>query len=89
LAARYQIGASALHVPLHDPASAGRLTALYDTFSDTPVARWADISLSAEDIIALINVRILSQSLGLPPDEIMGRTSTAASFVELYAQLIR
>jgi hypothetical protein len=89
LSDRYQIGARALHVAIHDSASAGRLGPLYQSFRDTPVDRWADIRLSSEDVVALVNVRVLSQSLGLPPDEIMRRTSTSGSFVELYAQLIR
>lgn len=88
LAARYQIGAPALHVPLHDPASAGRLGSLYETFRETPVEGWGGISLSSEDIVALVNVRVLSQSLGLSPDEIMRRTASTTSFVELYSQLI-
>ena len=89
LSARYQIGAPALHVSLNDPASAGRLAALYDTFRDTPVERWGGIPLSSEEIVALVNVRVLSQSLGLPPDDIMRRTADTTSFVELYSQLIR
>ena len=89
LADRYQIGARALHVPLHDAGAAGRLAPLYDAFRDTPVDRWGDIRLSAEDIIALVNVRVLSQSLGLRPDEIMRRTADSSSFVEIYSQLIR
>jgi hypothetical protein len=88
LAARYRIGPQALHVPLHDPSSAGRLDSLYAAFRDTPVDRWGSISLSSEDIVALVNVRVLSQSLGLSPDEIMGRTANTSSFVELYAQLL-
>lgn len=89
LSQRYQIGAHALHVPIHDPAAAGRLEALYVTFRDTPVDRWGDIQLSSDDIVALVNVRVLSQSLGLPSDDIMRRTANAQTFVELYAQLIR
>jgi hypothetical protein len=89
LSARYQIGARALHVPLHDASSAGRLSGLYDQFRDTPVDRWGEIRLSSEDIVALVNVRVLSQSLGLTSDEVMRRTATATSFVELYGQLIR
>jgi len=89
LSERYQIGVRALHVPLHDPASAGRLSVLYDRFRETPVERWGEISLSEEDIIALVNVRVLSQSLGLASDEVMRRTATTTSFVELYSQLIR
>jgi hypothetical protein len=89
LSQRYQIGARALHVPLHDPSAAGRLAGLYDTFGSTPVDQWADIPLSSEDIVALVNVRVLSQSLGLSPDDIARRTAGAGSFVELYSQLIR
>ena len=89
LSARYQIGVPALHVPLRDPSSAGRLSGLYESFSETPVERWGDIRPSSEDIVALINVRVLSQSLGLQPDDVMSRTTTETSFIELYAQLLR
>ena len=88
LTARYRIGAQALHVPLHDPSAAGRLGPLYATFRDTPVERWSSIGLSSEDVVALVNVRVLSQSLGLPPDDIMRRTANTGSFVDLYAQLL-
>jgi hypothetical protein len=88
LSARYQIGARALHVPIHDTAATGRLGPLYATFSETPVDRWGTIPLSSEDIVALVNVRVLSQSLGLPPDDIMRLTADTLSFVELYARLI-
>jgi len=89
LSVRYQIGAPALHVPLQDPASAGALSTLYVTFRDTPVDRWDEIHPSAQEIVALVNVRVLSQSLGLSPDDIMRRTADTMSFVELYSQLIR
>jgi hypothetical protein len=89
LSARYQIGARALHVPVHDMRATGRLGPLYATFRDTPVDRWGDIPLSSDDIVALVNVRVLSQSLGMSPDEIMRRTAGTSSFVELYAQLLR
>jgi hypothetical protein len=88
LAKRYGIGANALHVPLADPASAGVLASVYERFRDTPVAQWTSISLSSADIVALVNVRVLSQSLGVPPDDIMRRTGTVPTFVELYAQLL-
>ncbi len=41
------------------------------------------------DIVALVNVRVLAESLGMRPEEITRRTDSAATFVELYAQLIR
>ena len=88
LARRYDIGASALHVPLRDQSSAGALAAVYKQFSDTPVDQWGGITLSSSDIVTLVNVRVLSQALGVPPDDIMRRTGTAPTFVDLYAQLL-
>lgn len=89
LAASYNIGANALHVPLSDPAAAGVLIPAYERFRDTPVADWAGVRLEEREIIALVNVRVLSEALGVAPDEIARRTGSSASFVELYAQLLR
>lgn len=89
LATSYGIGANALHVPLRDPGSAGALRPLYERFAATPVAQWASIALSDADVVALVNVRVLSQALGVPADEVARRTGTTASFVELYARLLR
>lgn len=85
----YNIGANSLHVPLRDPAAAGSLTPAYERFRDTPVPQWAAVQLSDGDIIALVNVRVLSQSLGVAPDDIARRTGTTATFVELYGRMLR
>lgn len=89
LAHRYGIGAAALHVPLRDASSAGALELLYQRFVATGPDEWAAIPLDEDQIISLVNVRVLSQALGLPPEEIARRTSATLSFVELYAQLVR
>ncbi len=89
LAERYRIEARALHVPLPDRASAGTLAQVYERFRETPVAEWSTIRLGGADIVALVNVRVLAQSLGMRPEEIMQRTGSTATFVELYAQMIR
>ena len=89
LAARYQVGASALHVPVRDNAPAGTLQNAYARFRSTPVADWHSIQLSDSDIVGLVNVRVISQSLGLPAEQVMAGTDSAGSFVELYTQLKR
>lgn len=89
LAASYNIGANALHVPLRDIGSAGELTAAYGRFRDTPVAQWGTIRLEEREIIALVNVRVLSDALGVAPDDIARRTGSVRTFAELYAQLLR
>ena len=89
LAENYRIGGQVLHVPLSDPAAAGSLTHVYERFGEVPVSEWSSIRLTGDDIITLVNVRVLSDSLGLPPDEIMRHTASTGSFVELYRQLLR
>jgi hypothetical protein len=88
LARSYGIGASSLHVPLRDDPSEGALGATYERFRDTPVAQWSTIPLSDADIVALVNVRVLSSALGIPPDEV-AQEAGSGSFVELYARLLR
>jgi hypothetical protein len=89
LAERFGVAASALHVPLSDPASAGALAAVYERFRAIPMDQWSGMRLEATEIVALVNVRVLSQALGVRPDEIARRTGSARTFVELYAQFLR
>ncbi|HET9949641.1 MAG TPA: hypothetical protein VFQ22_12010 [Longimicrobiales bacterium] len=89
LADRYGVRANTLHVPVRDPSSAGAFSGLYQRFQSTPVGQWTSIPLTDEDIIALVNVRVLSSATGVSPDDILRRTSVTSNFVDLYAQLLR
>lgn len=89
LVARYRIGASALHVPVRDQAPTGSLSAAYDRFRQVPVDQWRTIALSDADVVALVNVRVIAQTLGLSAEDVIGRTGSVSSFVELYWQLSR
>lgn len=89
LSSRYGVGPNALHIPLPDQASAGRLQSAYDRYRQTPTAEWGGLTLLDDDIVALVNVRLLSQTLGLSPAEVLDRAGTSASFVEIYGRLIR
>jgi hypothetical protein len=44
--------------------------------------------LESDEIVALVNVRVLAQALGVEPDVVARRTGSM-SFVELYAQFLR
>lgn len=88
LARRYQVGPAQLHVPLARSPSAGLLSAVYQQYQGTPVAEWGQITLEDEDIVTLINVRVLSSTLGMRPDEVLARRVQASSFVDVYARII-
>lgn len=89
LAERYRVRASALHVPVPDDSPTGRLEGAYRRFRSTPVGEWGTITLSDDEIVALVNVRVISQSLGIPAERVLAQTASASTFVELYARLRR
>ena len=89
LAERFGVGANVLHVPVRDPASAGMLSAAYQRFASTPMDRWSMVTLDGREIVALVNVRVLAQALGIEPDVVASRSGSTASFVELYALFLR
>jgi hypothetical protein len=86
--ARYRIGAEVLHLPLPDRSSAGRLAAAYRQFRSVSVEEWSGVRLSDDDIVALVNVRVLSQTLGRSPEEILARADGSRAFFELYLDFI-
>jgi hypothetical protein len=88
LAQRFGVGANALHVPLNNPAASGALAPLYQRFAATPVEQWPTLRLEGADIVALVNVRVLSQALGVEPDQVARRTGTVPTFVELYGTFL-
>lgn len=89
LAQRYRIGPAALHVPVRDDAPAGTLAEAYEHYRSTQVSDWGSIRLTDADIIALVNIRVISQSLGVPAERVLANTTSAGSFVQLYANLKR
>ncbi|MDH3424817.1 MAG: hypothetical protein OEN00_17595, partial [Gemmatimonadota bacterium] len=75
--------------PISDEVPAGRLETAYRQYRSTPVAEWTTIRLTDDDIIALVNVRFISQSLKLPAERVLANTVGMVSFVELHARLRR
>jgi hypothetical protein len=75
-------------VPIPEQSSAGEIATLYQQYRSTPESRWADIQLESAEIVALINVRILAQTLGISPAEVLAQSETADSFVKLFGELI-
>lgn len=89
LSVRYGVGADAYHVPVPESSNAGPLAALYEAYRSTPPTQWGGIRLRAEDIVVLVNVRVLAQTLGIQPAAILEQANPATTFVELYGRLIR
>lgn len=89
LAERYRVTATALHVPAPDDAPAGSLSGIYETYRSTPVAEWGSIRVSDRDVVGLVNVRLISQALRLPAEQVLALAGSTPTYVELYAELKR
>ncbi len=88
LCRRYKVEAAQLHVPLSDAASAGPLAKVYARYRELPPDRWNEIELTDQDILTLVNVRLLAQTLRMSPARVLSAASGGGSFVAVYASLI-
>ena len=89
LISRYRVSPSALHVPIRDDAQAGVLAAAYGHFRSTPVGEWNNVPLADHEIVGLVNVRVISQVLGLSAEQVAAASGSTPSWVQLHAQLRR
>ncbi|HSG09162.1 MAG TPA: hypothetical protein VLA36_12450 [Longimicrobiales bacterium] len=88
LVVRYGLDASHFHVPLPDQAQAGVLAEAFRRYRSLPANRWSEVALSDADIVALVNVRVLAQTLGLTPEAVL-REARGGAWHEIYGRLIR
>jgi hypothetical protein len=88
LANRYEVGASQFYVPLPEGASAGVLQSVYDRYRSVPIPSWSQVALADRDVVALVNLRVISQTLHLAPEEVLA-VARDANWVEVYAKLLR
>lgn len=87
LAGRYRLDAAQLHVPLPESAPAGALEGAYQRFRSLPAGRWKEIALTDAEIVGLVNLRLLSETLRRTPQEILA-AAVSGSWVERYAHFL-
>jgi hypothetical protein len=85
---RYHLGAGHFHVPLAASADPGRLGRAYERFAEISPDRWDEVRLRDEEMIDLVNLRIIAQTLRMRPGEVLARTTAGVTWVELYGRLI-
>ena len=89
VAIRVGSGARIFHISLPSGESLGLLARAYDLFKSHPVGEWDGIQLEDPEIIALVNVRFLSEQVGVPPIRVIRSREEAGSFTAGYALLRR
>jgi hypothetical protein len=71
LARRFGLDVPDFHLFLPEDAPLGELAPVYQEFSTRPAHRWRDIQLDDPDLIALVNLRVLSEELNTPPAQVL------------------
>ena len=87
VAGRYGLDAANFHVPLE--GSSGPLARVYQAYVARPRAEWSTIDLLNEDIVGLVNLRVLSGVFQVSPGVVLRARERAGSWVAAYRALAR
>ncbi len=88
VAERFRVGTRALFLPMPDDAALGVLDRAYGEYRSRPSGEWNQISLSDTEIVFLVNLRVLSDEVGVPPLRVLQSREASGSFVACLAGII-
>ena len=89
VAGRFGLDARAFHLPLPSETGLGILTRAFEEFNRRPPQEWDQIRLEDGEIVALVNLRVLSEQTGTSPLRILSVREERGSFLASYPYLIR
>jgi hypothetical protein len=88
IAGRYGLGAGAFYVPLAEGGPFGALDRAYNEFRARPQGEWSSIELTDAEITALVNIRVLSEHVGVTPMRVLKSREEAGSFAAGFPSLL-
>lgn len=87
VAARFGLSGKNFHLPLPEGEPLGFMARAYGEFRGRPPGDWHRIELDDVEIIALVNLRVLSAQVGVPPLRVLRSREEAGSFLAAFALL--
>ena len=87
VAGRFGLGVGSFHLPLPEDVPLGSLTRAYGEFRGRTSREWNLIELEDSEVIALVNLRVLSEQLEIPPLRVLQSRDEAGSFVAGFGRL--
>ncbi len=87
VASRFGLGVRSFHIPLPEDTPLGPLSRAYGEFRGRPSHEWNQIELDDPEIISLVNLRVLSEEVGVSPLRVLQSWEDAGSFVAGFASL--
>jgi len=77
----------AFHIPVPPGTNLGTLARVYGEFQRLPARDWSQIVLEDHEVIAMVNLRVLSVQTGATPQAILLHFGNAGSFMASYPLL--
>jgi len=88
VAARFRQGVGSFYISLPQDIPLGILDRAYEEFRSRSLGEWDQIQLNDLEITSLVNIRVLSEQVGVPPLRVLQSRDEAGSFVAGFASLI-
>lgn len=88
VASRFGLGVRAFQLALPDDEDRGLLERACREFQEKAPREWDQIVLEDTEIIALVNLRVLSEFAGVPPLQVLRAREEAGSFLSAFAGLL-
>jgi len=82
------MGSRSFHIPLPENEGLGSLGRAYGEFRARHPREWNRIELQDPDIIFMVNIRVLSEQVGVPPIRVLRVRDEAGSFAAGFARLL-
>jgi hypothetical protein len=87
VARRFGLESRAFHIVLPEEASLGLLSGAYEKFRSRPAREWGSIELEDQEIVSLVNLKVLSEQVGVPPLRVLRSREEHGSFVAGFMSL--
>jgi len=84
---RYALGAGVFRISFPPDVNLGPMEATYRRFTETPRASWDSLVLDDEILVALVNIRILANQLGVPAAQVLATWERSRNLVLVHEQL--
>lgn len=85
---RFGLGVQVFFIPLPQDGPMGTLTRIYGEFRSKPSSEWNEIELNDNEALYLVNLRVLSEQIGVPPLRVLESREEAGSFLGAFASLL-
>lgn len=88
VAHRFGLGSRSFHIVLPEDASLGLLSGAYEKFKSKPAREWDTIELEDLEIVSLVNLKVLSEQVDVPPLRVLLSREEHGSFIAGFMSLL-